>query len=168
MLPRQVLAQPGVTERFVDAKTASRIRSSYAGLYPLGDGSQEAAAAKARGIAQPDKYVLKPQREGGGNNLYDAEMKEGLEKMSDSELQAYILMDIIQAPRAPSLFMRDGELVETEAIAELGTYSTSIANGDKLVHNEYVGHLLRSKMANSKETGVAAGFGVIDSPYLYD
>jgi hypothetical protein len=168
MLLRQVLAQPGVTERFVDAKTASRIRSSYAGLYPLGDGSQEAAAAKARGIAQPDKYVLKPQREGGGNNLYDAEMKEGLEKMSDSELQAYILMDIIQAPRAPSLFMRDGELVETEAIAELGTYSTSIANGDKLVHNEYVGHLLRSKMANSKETGVAAGFGVIDSPYLYD
>ena len=27
---------------------------------------------------------------------------------------------------------------------------------------------IRSKMASSKETGVAAGFGVIDSPYLYD
>ena len=26
----------------------------------------------------------------------------------------------------------------------------------------------RSKMASAKETGVAAGFGVIDSPILYD
>lgn len=88
--------------------------------------------------------------------------------MGDSELKAYILMDIIQAPKVPSIFMRDGLVVHTEAIAELGTYTVSIFNGAKLTKNEFVGHLLRSKMASSKETGVAAGFGVIDSPYLYD
>eukprot|EP00283_Hemiselmis_rufescens_P027054 CAMPEP_0173448260 /NCGR_PEP_ID=MMETSP1357-20121228/40390_1 /TAXON_ID=77926 /ORGANISM="Hemiselmis rufescens, Strain PCC563" /LENGTH=486 /DNA_ID=CAMNT_0014414751 /DNA_START=163 /DNA_END=1623 /DNA_ORIENTATION=+ len=164
---QQVLAAAGETERFVDKATAKRIRASYAGLYPLGDGSEEAAKAKARAIENPDKYVLKPQREGGGNNLYDQDMKQALETMSDHELQAFILMDIIQAPQSPAVFMRDGQMVECDGIAELGTYGVSISNGNKLQRNDYAGHLLRSKMASSKEAGVAAGFGVIDSPYLY-
>mmetsp|Transcript_30257 Transcript_30257/g.70666 ORF Transcript_30257/g.70666 Transcript_30257/m.70666 type:complete len:488 (-) Transcript_30257:370-1833(-) len=164
---QQVLAAPGETEKFVDTATAKRIRASYAGLYPLGDGSEEAKQAKERAIQNPDRYVLKPQREGGGNNLYDQEMKQALETMSDHELQAYILMDIIQAPQAPAVFMRDGNEVACEGIAELGTYGVSITNDKKIQRNDYAGHLLRSKMASSKEAGVAAGFGVIDSPYLY-
>lgn len=27
-------------------------------------------------LSDPDKYVLKPQREGGGNNLYGSQIKE--------------------------------------------------------------------------------------------
>jgi len=33
-----------------------------------------AGAAVARGLADPDGFVLKPQREGGGNNLYGEEL----------------------------------------------------------------------------------------------
>ena len=35
--------------------------------------------------AAPEAFVLKPQREGGGNNLYGAEMAEALGTMSPSE-----------------------------------------------------------------------------------
>lgn len=32
--------------------------------------------------------------------------------------------------------------------------------------NKEAGHLLRTKISNSDEGGVAAGFAVLDSPYL--
>mmetsp|Transcript_38786 Transcript_38786/g.56994 ORF Transcript_38786/g.56994 Transcript_38786/m.56994 type:complete len:538 (+) Transcript_38786:41-1654(+) len=165
---QQVLARPGMVEKYLSAEAATRVRSSFAGLYGLGDGSKEADDAKRRAIANPSEFVLKPQREGGGNNHYDMEMVEILEKSSDEQLAAYILMDIIKAPPAPALFMRQNQAIETEATTELGVYGVCIANNDKILLSKPVGHLLRSKMASSKETGVAAGFGVLDSPVLFD
>jgi hypothetical protein len=47
------------------------LRTFFAGLWGLDDPSApETAEAIASAIANPDAYVLKPQREGGGNNLY--------------------------------------------------------------------------------------------------
>jgi hypothetical protein len=64
-----------VLERFAgDAAAAARMRGTFAGLYPLGDGTPEAAAARRAAAADPAAYVLKPQREGGGNNLYGAQV----------------------------------------------------------------------------------------------
>lgn len=37
-----------------------------------------------KAIRNPDKYVLKPQKEGGGNNFYDQEAKEILMKFIDT------------------------------------------------------------------------------------
>jgi glutathione synthase len=39
-------------------------------------------------------------------------------------------------------------------------------NGNKEILNKQAGHLVRSKVADSDEGGVAAGYGVLDSPYL--
>jgi hypothetical protein len=39
-------------------------------------------------------------------------------------------------------------------------------NGHNVVLNKEAGHLLRTKVSNSDEGGVAAGFAVLDSPYL--
>ena len=74
-------------ERFLEPEAAARVRASFAGLYGLGDGSEEARLAKERALAHPAEYVLKPQREGGGNNLYDKEMVDMLTSASDDELQ---------------------------------------------------------------------------------
>ena len=50
-------------------------------------------------MANPEKYVLKPQREGGGNNVYGEDIKPFLEKIRHSEERnAYILMDRIHPP----------------------------------------------------------------------
>jgi hypothetical protein len=49
------------------------LRSCFAGLWSLDD-VDDAATQRviAAAIAAPEDYVLKPQREGGGNNLYGA------------------------------------------------------------------------------------------------
>ena len=45
---------------------------------------------------QPDLFVLKPQREGGGNNLYGDEARQKLSTRKG--LSAYILMQRIRPP----------------------------------------------------------------------
>ena len=39
---------------------------------------------------------------------------------------------------------------------------------EKVYHNRQVGHMLRTKLADANEGGVAAGLGALDSPYLVD
>ena len=59
---------------------------------------QDAAGDKNYEMAmkEPERFVLKPQREGGGNNVYGEDIPEFLEKIKDSsERNAYILMERI-------------------------------------------------------------------------
>jgi hypothetical protein len=52
------------------------------GLWSLDDpAAPETAAVIAGALAHPERYVLKPQREGGGNNLYGAELVARLEEV---------------------------------------------------------------------------------------
>jgi len=68
-----------------------------AGLWGLDDpDAPEVAAVLARAAAAPDDFVLKPQREGGGNNLYGAELAARLR--SRGGLAAFILMQRIRPP----------------------------------------------------------------------
>ena len=62
----------GQLERFVtDAAELDTLRACFAGLWGLDDLSDSNTSdAVQAAIAEPDKYILKPQREGGGNNLY--------------------------------------------------------------------------------------------------
>ena len=56
----------------------------------------ETQAILAHADAAPDDFVLKPQREGGGNNLYGEALKG---RLQDSKgLAAYILMQRIRPP----------------------------------------------------------------------
>ena len=43
-------------------------------------------------VRHPAKYVMKPQREGGGNNYYGAAMTRALQTLTPHELSAFILM----------------------------------------------------------------------------
>eukprot|EP00960_Hanusia_phi_P010967 322119-Hanusia_phi.AAC.9 len=58
---------------------------------------------------------------------------------NNETLQAYILMDIIQAPSTPSMFLRNFEVIETEATTELGTYGVFLANREHVMFSECVG-----------------------------
>ena len=80
---QQALAQPGVLERFVDdVGECAEMRKVFAGLYAM-DG-EEAMEAVKLGLENPGAYVLKPQREGGGNNLYGDELVDGAEDVRPS------------------------------------------------------------------------------------
>ena len=54
------------------------------------------AEVLARAEAAPDDFVLKPQREGGGNNLYGPELAARLHRREG--LAAFILMQRIRPP----------------------------------------------------------------------
>ena len=78
----------------------------------------------ADAIANPCKYVLKPQREGGGNNVYGEDIKEFLEKLGDSdERNAYILMERIAPPSTKNYMVRPGQPPKlVDCISELGIF----------------------------------------------
>lgn len=63
---QQILDQPGMVERFCkDPDDAIRLRSCFMRMYPL-DQTPLGIQAMENALAHPEKYVMKPQREGGG------------------------------------------------------------------------------------------------------
>lgn len=59
---QQELARPEVLKRFCDdAAQAERVRAVFAGLYAL-----EEDKTYDMVVANPEQFVIKPQREGGG------------------------------------------------------------------------------------------------------
>lgn len=181
---QQDLCRPGVLERFVpEPETVTALRRCFAGQWSLeGLGSSPELESMVRAaMSDPGAFVLKPQREGGGNNFYDAELQEKMrvavevvegrraaEDPALEELRSYILMEKIRTPKRLTLFMRDGQYFAGESISELGVYGVFVRKegepGPRV--DLAAGHLLRTKMASSNEGGVAAGYAVLDSPYL--
>ncbi|KAI7877917.1 glutathione synthase [Lichtheimia hyalospora FSU 10163] len=162
---QQMLTIPGVLEQYVDVYTADLLRESFTGLYPL-DSSEEGQRAYKMALDEPERFVMKPQREGGGNNIYGNDIPSILQKLSPEERNAYILMELIRSPPLQNLMVREGELIEGDVASELGIYGIYLNDGDKAMVNEIGGHLLRTKAHATHEGGVAAGFAVIDSPLL--
>jgi len=158
---QQKLAEPGVLEKFMP-DSAARMRKVFADLYSL-DGGEETEAIQLA-LANPARYVLKPQREGGGNNLYSDQLKARLEQGGD--LGAFILMQRILPPSQSTMTIRNGNALRLETLSELGIYGSYLRVGDDVVVNKHGGHLLRTKAATSDEGGVAAGYAVLDSPKL--
>lgn len=73
---------------------------------------------------------MKPQREGGGNNIYGADIKRALEKFSKTqERTAYILMERIQPPLCPGYIVRPGQNglpPLSKLVSELGIFGVII------------------------------------------
>lgn len=85
-------------------------------------------------ISNPKKYVLKPQREGGGNNIYNEDIKSHFESMKNSkERTAWILMDRFYPPVQNNYIVRvhnepfeDNQLHFSDVVSELGVYGVII------------------------------------------
>ena len=116
---QQVLAEPGVLEQFITSSShCQALRTVFAGLYSLdaAPSTPQAlalVALKQQVIAVDGKnYVMKPQREGGGNNFYDKDVTIALQTMTDEEQSAYILMERILPPSQESSLLRNGVLTK--------------------------------------------------------
>lgn len=176
---QQVLATPHSPhlKRFLpDAEVAARVLKTFAPIYPL-DHSE--AGQEARKLAadptSASRYVLKPQREGGGNNIYRKAIPPFLKDLPETHWPAYILMEMIEPPPLTNAILRNGELQRGGVICELGVYGVCLwrdGNGaeqkGEILENFEAGYLLRTKGDQSEEGGVAAGFGAVDSCCLVD
>ncbi|CAH2044550.1 unnamed protein product [Thlaspi arvense] len=162
---QQELAKPGVLERFLDnEEDIAKLRKCFAGLWSLDD-----PEIIKKAIEKPELFVMKPQREGGGNNIYGDDVRENLlrlQKDGEEENAAYILMQRI-FPKVSNMFLvREGVYHKDQAISELGIYGAYLRNKERVIINEQSGYLMRTKVSSSNEGGVAAGFAVLDSIYL--
>jgi len=171
---QQVLATPSSPHlsRFLsDPTEANRVAKTFAPIYPM---DQSKAGLEARKLAldpeTANRYVLKPQREGGGNNVYRKAIPDFLKKTPESHWPAWILMEMIETPPQKNAIVRNGEVQKGGVICELGVYGACLwsHSSGKLLENWEAGYLLRTKGDQSEEGGVAAGFGAIDSCCLVD
>ncbi|KAG7193673.1 uncharacterized protein KQ657_000360 [Scheffersomyces spartinae] len=152
----------------IEGEDLKRLVSTFVGILPLDD-TDEGKAAIELAFKEPHRFVLKPQREGGGNNIYKEDIPDFLNSIDKEEWGGYILMELINAPTHKSKIIRNDELIHEDIISELGIFGTTVFNEDtgETLSNKYAGHLLRSKVSSSNEGGVAAGFGCVDNIYLY-
>ncbi|PWN54140.1 glutathione synthase [Violaceomyces palustris] len=104
-----------VERKFVEAEV-EEVRESFTDLYPMDD-SQLGRKALKLAMESSEGFVLKPQREGGGNNIYRQDIPVALRKMEEQDLtsssgkqgagdgsevkrrEGYILMSLIKPPR---------------------------------------------------------------------
>ncbi|RDD41221.1 Glutathione synthetase [Trichoplax sp. H2] len=166
---QQVLSTPGVLESLLpDKSSVERIRATFVGLYSLeGD---RGSKAKAMAIKNPENFVLKPPREGGGNNLFGEEIRTFLNSSTNNdEKSAYILMDRIFPPAADNCIIAANNPVKgaEKVISELGIFGVYISRGPNEVISNYAsGYLLRTKNAERNEGGIGVGAAALDSVYL--
>ncbi|KAJ5350063.1 Glutathione synthase N-terminal eukaryotic [Penicillium brevicompactum] len=171
---QQVLAEPTGLDHLtgflndVDASLIERVRATFAPQYDLSPNS------KGRELAlNPEtalNHVLKPQREGGGNNVYKADIPGFLQSLPESDWKGWVLMELINpASNAQNVALRnDGEVLRGDVISELGVYGTILwEDTGKILHNNHGGYLLRTKGKEVNEGGVAAGFSSLDSVLLF-
>jgi glutathione synthetase len=171
---QQVLADPNRLDhlsKFLpgkDSATAAKLRETFAPQYDLSPGGRGRELALNPETAA--NHVLKPQREGGGNNIYKTAIPEFLRSTSETEWKRWVLMELIQPPaEAKNTVLRsDGEVLSGNVIGELGIYGTILWSTDgDILHNQEGGWLMRTKGKEINEGGVAAGFSSLDSIVLY-
>jgi len=167
---QQALAAPKALDRFLeDQADKDAISASFAGLWALGpEADEESVTAVAEAMEHPERFVMKPQREGGGFNTYGAAIAEKLKVGAhDKSLADSILMQRIMPPPQPQWLLRaEEDPLRCDAVCELGIYTVFLGNATEAPLNDYAGWLLRVKPETVDEGGVAAGYACLGAPLL--
>ncbi|XP_067650960.1 glutathione synthetase-like [Haliotis asinina] len=165
---QQELTLPGSVEQFIqDPAAVRRIRATFVKQYSL-DLGPEGDKGMEFGKADPDLYVLKPQREGGGHNLYGNDIREFLETHQNSkERDAYILMERIFPKAHKNYLVSPGRpFALSDVTSELGIFGVYIGSATEEKMNMQCGHMLRTKLLGTDEGGLCSGHACLDSPFL--
>lgn len=171
---QQILANRVVLEKFIpNEKDVNDLMQVFAGLWSLESG-QSGDTAIDMALREPQKFVLKPQREGGGNNYFGSDAFNKLNQIKNSrDRDSYILMEFIKQPKVPNYILvpnrslSENKFKPSNILCELGIFGAIIADQNEVMLNCEAGHLVRSKVFGTNEGGVAAGFGALDSPFLF-
>ena len=164
-----VLSEEKVLQRFVSSEEAKRLARSCVAFTKLdaeftsSDGF--AASGREHGLRDPDAWVLKPHREGGGNNFFGEDIVKQLNQMSQVGFEAYILMEKIRQSVFDSVRMVEGQAIGCRVVTELGFFGRAFYVGSdaKATFNEPDGYLLRTKDESMDEGLVLGGFSFLDA-----
>lgn len=196
---QEVLTHPGVLEYFLrneerwgkdifSEEAVQEVRESFMEMWSLDVGedrpisevhdsttdNENLGVRRARELAH--SLVLKPQREGGGNNIYKESILPFLDTLPPEERPAWVAMKLIIPPEGAANYLlrapgpnSDGAAVRANIVSELGILGWALfGNPETPLQEKEVGWLVRTKGADSDEGGVATGFSVLDSLLLID
>ncbi len=163
---QQMLSAPKILRNFVDEDHARQIEPTFVGQYlpdEMIEHEGQYQTASQAACRSPEKFVLKPQREGGGNNFYCREMVEKLRSLDVEAAQAYILMERIYPLPHQTFILTEGRVQETDGVSEIGRFGVCLAEDEEIIENRDVGYLVRTKAAHQNEGGVSAGYACLDT-----
>ena len=163
---QQVLTSPHLLRTFLKEDDATLLENSFARIVTLDDSIEiddKQVLASEAAIANPDRFVLKPQREGGGFNLYGEDIRTHLSTISAKERHRYILMERLYPPVHQAQGIRDGQLWQDEVVSEIGQFGIFLARNDEILLNRGSGYLVRTKKRNANEGGISSGSGHLNS-----
>uniref|UniRef100_A0A914H4U1 Glutathione synthetase n=1 Tax=Globodera rostochiensis TaxID=31243 RepID=A0A914H4U1_GLORO len=171
---QQVLTLPGMVERFFpdpkEAPMVQGIRKTFAKLWGLENDDSETREIIADAIAHPERYVMKPNQEGGGKNFWEKELADKLRTLTLKERAAFILMERLNPLVVKNYLIWPMEkAIYSDVVTEVGVYTYCVYNtkDGTLLRYTQPGQMSRTKLASSNEGGISAGTGVFDSLYLY-
>ena len=123
-----------------------------------------------------NNYIVKPQKEGGSHNYYGEEVLTLLPENLEGEeeinpiLNDAIIMEKIKPPTFTSYILRENKLMKSECISEISSYGIILSQPEErcCIINKSSGFLIRSKLINCNEGGIANGSSAVDLPALID
>ena len=173
---QQELARPGVLERFLTPDKSALLRQVFMPMYPLDDSPE---GQHAREIALSEDmaadYILKPNMEGGGNNIHGCNIPDFLLALPPERWSDYILMRRIEPPLVHGVLVSPKFGYQGPTISELGILGTCMwARNDlgggslDIGIDSHGGWTFKTKPSHVEEMSVVMGYGCFDSPCLVD
>eukprot|EP01084_Bolivina_argentea_P320126 555398_1 len=121
----------------------------------------------------PSKYVIKSQKEGGGNCYFDNDIVELFNKLNDNnqDYGAYIAMERVYPSEFESLLLyQNGNKYKhhKKCSSEIGFFSCYLSDGICNYVDEVCGVYSKTRPSDATEGGVSHGNGVIDFILILD
>ncbi|WP_027389960.1 hypothetical protein [Chrysiogenes arsenatis] len=110
----------------------------------------------------PDNFVVKPQREGGGNNFFGTAISSLLNDPS-IDFSTYVAMERIHPElHNAQLVINNKVQPPVPCASEIGWYTLTHAMHGA-INTDIAGYLVRTKPATENEGGVCAGYAALNS-----
>lgn len=175
---QQVLNSSEQLERYLSSDEATKLHNAFCRFWSI-ESEQSPGYKMVTSANESLKLVLKPQREGGGHNIFGDEIKSFVRQLADPRARSqYILMESIDSPREHNLLLTHGDEPSRESarmdncdqlVSELGVFGSILAtDSSQVISNRAGGYLVRSKKFGVNEGGVAAGYAGISSLVLFE
>ena len=163
---QQVLTKKEVLEDFVTEEISRRFLKTFAKMHTLDEiiNTPKGKISASEWLSNHAyDYVLKPQREGGGNNFFGNDILKLIPSIKKEEQKAYIMMEKIQAVPHLSLQLVNGQAETLNCVSEIGRFGICLAENGEVKNNLDAGYLVRTKASSVNEGGVCAGFACLNT-----
>ena len=167
------LSKPNVIKHYCDNELIiNDILRFFGGIYYIRDMNDEAKKELFSKIkSDPTKYILKPMREGGGNNIYGDKLTQLIPEEGNEPgdlLKISVIVDKIDSAVHESIVLRNEKISVQNSISEFSIYGIVLSNENIFILNKSTSFLVRTKNKDEIEGGIMEGAGAVDLPCLVD